>query len=799
MDTLLQDLRYAARILLKNPAFTLIAVLTLALGIGANTALFSVVNAVLLRPMPYVHPEQLFALRGGQSWPDLYDIQQQAHSLDKIGAYAPWQFDLVGSGEPKLVDAALVSLDLFQVLGIKAQSGRTFSSADDLIGGAHVAVVSDRFWKENLSGRADVVGSAFTLSGNSYTAIGVMPTDFRLPTGTAEVFVPFRVGYPEAAPYRGVHMQSAIVRLRPEAAASQAQAELDVIANALAKAHPDENRDRKYIAIALQDRITGNIRPALLMLFAATVVVLLIASANFANLLLSKTARRRQEMVIRMALRSARTRLVRQLITESTLLALLGGMTGLVLAYWGQHALVMLKPKDLANIPPFTIDGSVLAFAVGVSLLTGCVFGLLPTIELNAAGAGGSIRESITVAQGRFANRLRHALIVGELALSLVLLCGAGLLLRSLWRVQGVNPGFNPEGVVVSHIWLKQKQYDSTGPQNRFFTELVENLRRIHGAESVSLVTELPLSGNYITHNFLINGKPRPPEGTEPEAATNLITPDYFKTMQIPLLAGRTFADADREGAPPVAIINESLAKQFFAGEHPIGKEVRYARQKTPYWMTIVGVVGDTKDLGLDEDQGPAIYTPMMQKQEQWRRYSFLALRAKGGDPMALVPEMKQAVWNLNSQVPVTSVFLESYLLEQSIGPRRINTMLLIIFAATALLLAVIGLYGVISYAMAQRTREIGIRMALGARRGDVLSMVFGEGLRLALIGVALGCLGALASAKFIASLLFNLKPLDAVSFIGGSIVLVLTALLATLIPARRAASVDPVVALRYE
>ena len=799
MDTLVQDLRYAVRILLKNPAFTLIAVLTLALGIGANTALFSVVNAVLLRPMPYSHPEQLYALKGGQSWPDLYDIQQQAHSVDKIGAYAPWQFDMVGSGEPKLVDAALVSLDLFPALGVNAQSGRTFSSADDLIGGARVVVVSNRFWKENLGSRADVIGSAFTLSSNSYTVIGVMPESFRLPTRNAEIYVPFRVGYPEAAPYRGVHMQSGVVRLRPEATASQAQAELDIIAGVLAQAHPDENRDRKFIAVSLQDRITGNIRPALLMLFAATAVVLLIASANFANLLLSKTARRRQEIAIRMALGAARTRLVRQLITESTLLAIVGGIAGLVLAYWGQHALVMLKPKDLGNIPPFTIDKWVLAFATVVSLLTGCLFGLLPAIELNSSVGGGSIRESITVAQSRLANRLRQALIVGELALSLVLLCGAGLLLRSLWRVQGVNPGFNPEGVVVSHIWLQQKQYDAADVQNRFFTLLLDNLRSIHGAESVSLVTELPLSGNYISHNFLINGKPRPPEGAEPEAATNLITSDYFKTMQIPVLAGRAFTDTDREGAPPVAIINDSMAREFFAGENPIGHQVRFGRSKTPYWMTIVGVVADTKDLGLDEDEGPAIYTPMMQKQEQWRRYSFLAVRSKGGDPFALVPEMKQAVWSLNSQIPVTSVFLESHLLDESIGPRRINTMLLITFAVIALLLAVIGLYGVISYAMAQRTREIGIRMALGARREDVVLMVFREGLRLAVIGVALGCIATLASARLLSSLLFNVKPLDAMSFVGGSIVLVLTAFLATFLPARRAASVEPVVALRHE
>jgi len=798
MDTLMQDLRYSLRILLNNPAFTLIAVLTLALGIGANTALFSVVNAVLLRPMPYQHPEQLLALKGGQSWPDLYDIQQQAHSLEKVGAYAPWQFDLVGSGEPKLVDAALVSLDLFPVLGVNAQSGRTFSSADDLIGGAHVAVVSHRFWKENLGGRTDVVDSSLTLGGSSYTVIGVMPPGFRLPTGTAEVFVPFRVGYPEAAPYRGVHMQSAIVRLRREASLSQAQAELDIIAKVLAQAHPDENRDRKYIAVSLQSRITGDIRPALLILFAATGVVLLIASANFANLLLSKAARRRQEIAIRMALGAARMRLVRQLVTESTLLALLGGVAGLVLAYWGQQALVMLKPKDLANFPPFTIDRWVLAFATAVSLVTGCLFGLLPAIELNA-GNRGSIRETFGVAQGKVANRVRQTLIVGELALSLVLLCGAGLLLRSLWRVQGVDPGFNPNGVVVSHIWLQQKHYDSAETQNRFFAQLLDNLRVIRGAESVGLVTELPLSGNYISHNFLINGKPRPPEGSEPEAATNLISSDYFKAMQIPLLAGRSFTDADREGAPPVAIINDSMARQFFGGENPIGKEVRYARQKTPYWMTIVGVVADTKDLGLDQDEGPAIYTPMMQKQEQWRRYSFLVVRAKGGDPLALVPEMKQAVWNLNSQIPVTSVFLESYLLEQSIGPRRINTLFLMTFAMTALLLAVVGLYGVISYAMAQRTREIGIRMALGARREDVVSMVFREGLRLALMGIVLGCGAALISSRLVSSLLFDVKPFDALSFVGGSTVLVLTALLATLIPARRAASVDPVVALRYE
>jgi putative ABC transport system permease protein len=800
VETLVQDLRYAARVLAKNPGFTLIAVLTLGLGIGANTALFSVVNAVLLQSMPYPHREQLIAFRGGQSWPDLSDIQQQAHTFDKIGAFAVWQFDLVGKGEPRLTDAALVSLDLFSALGVNAASGRTFSTADDLINGPRLVVVSDHFWKETLSGRTDAVGSAVTLSGNSYTVIGIMPAGFRLPTGTAEVYVPFRVGYPEAAPYRGVHMHSAVARLKAGVSLAQAQAELDIIAKVLGQAHPDENRDRRFVALSLQERFTGNVRPALLMLFGATALVLLIASANFANLLLSRTARRRQEMAVRAALGAARSRLLRQLVTESALLAVLGGIAGLIFAYWGQHALMVLKPKNLANVPPFTIDRAVLGFGLLTALATGCLCGLLPAIELNStAGRNGSLRERITAASGSFAANVRQALIIAELALSLVLLCGAGLLLRSLLHVQGVNPGFNAEGLMTAHISLQQKQYDDVVSQDRFFSQLLDNLKATPGVDSASLVTELPLSGNYISHNFLIEGRPRPPEGAEPEAATNLITPEYFKTMQIPVLAGRVFTESDREGSAPAAIINESFAKQFFAGEDPLGKQVRYARAKGTYWMRIVGVVADTKDLGLDEDEGPAIYTPMMQKQEQWRRYASIVVRAKRGDPLALTPSVKQAVWQIDRQIPVTSVYAESYLLDQSIGPRRINTVLLSAFACVALLLAVIGLYGVISYATAQRTREIGVRMALGARRADVVLMVFREGVRLAIAGVAVGCIAALLSARLLSSLLFNVKPLDAISFAAGSMLLVLTALLATLIPARRAASVDPMVALRTE
>ena len=796
MTGLTQDLRYGLRILAKNPGFTTIAVLTLALGIGANTALFSVVDAVLLRSLPYAHMQELIALKGGQSWPDLSDIQQQAHSIDKIGAFAVWQFDLVGKGEPRLVDGALVSLDLFPALGARAQSGRVFSTPDDLIGGARVAVVSHRFWQDALGARADAIGSAVTLSGNPYTIVGVMPADFRLPTGSADVYVPFRVGYPEAAPYRGVHMQTAIARLRDRVSLAQAQEDLNVIADGLAKAHPDENRDRRYIAISLQSRFLGDIRPALMMLFAATAVVLLIASANFANLLLSKTARRRQEIAVRMALGAAKTRVMRQLVTESVLLALLGGVAGVLLAYWAQHALAVLKPKNLANVPAFAIDARVLGFALAISLLSGCIFGLLPAIELNASG---NLRERMSAAQGKLAARLRQSLIIGELALSLMLLCGAGLLLRSLWHVQDIDPGFNPNGVLTGHIWLQQKQYDATEAQDRFFSQLDESLNSIPGVESAALISEMPLSGNIITHNFLVNGHPRPLEGAEPEAATNLISPGYFHTMEIPMISGRAFSNADREGSAPVAIINQSMSRQFFAGEDPLGKQIRYAREKTPHWLTIVGVVADTKDFGLDEDEAPAIYTPVQQKQEPWRRYSFMVLRTRSGDAMSLSAGMKHAVWNLNSQVPVMPITPLSRMLEQSLSPRRINTMLLVIFAGTALLLAIIGLYGVISYAIAQRTREIGVRMALGARREDVVLMVFREGLNLSIAGVALGCAASVVSARLISSLLFKVKPLDIVSFVAASAVLVVTALLASLIPARRASSVDPVQALRHE
>ena len=800
MDTLFQDIRYAFRMLAKTPAFTIVAVLTLALGIGANTALFSVVNAVLLRSMPYPRTDRLIALKGGQSWPDLFDIQQQSHTIDKIGAFGIWQLDLIGSGEPHLVDGALISLDLFPLLGVKPEAGRVFGSSDDLIGGAHIALVSHSFWKETLGGRADAIGSAVTLGGNSYTVIGIMPPEFRLPTGNADVYVPFRVGYPEAAPYRGVHMHTALARLAPGASTAQAQAELNVIADGLAKAHPDENRDRRFIAQSLQTRFTGNIRPALLMLFAATAVVLLISSANFANLLLSKTARRRQEIAIRMALGAARVRILRQLVTESVLVALLGGVAGLLLAFWSQHALTVLKPKDLANVPPFTISGTVLGFAVVVSLLTGAIFGLLPVVEINyVKRQGSSLRERLSASQGKLATRLRQTLIVGELALSLILLCGAGLLLRSLWSVQGVDPGFNPQDVLTGHIWLQQKQYESTEVQSRFFAQLTDNLKAIPGIESAALVSELPLSGNYLPHNFLIDGRPRPSQGAEPEAATNLISPGYFHTMQIPVLAGRIFTNADREGSIPVAIVNASMAQQFFAGENPVGKQIRYAREKIPHWMTIVGVVADTKDIGLDQDEGPAIYTPVLQKQEQWRRYSFLVIRTRNGNPMAFAGAMKQAVWDLNAQVPVTPISPLSKMLAQSLSPRRINALLLGTFAAAALLLAVVGLYGVISYAVAQRTREIGVRMALGARREDVIQMVFREGLRLAFFGVVLGMAGALAGGKMISTLLFGVQPFDITSFFAGAVLLGATAVLATLIPARRAASVDPVKALRYE
>jgi putative ABC transport system permease protein len=814
LETLAYDLRFGARMLFRNPGFTVVAVLTLALGIGANTAIFSVVNAVLLRPLPYAHPQDLVTLRSNQSWPDLHDIQQQARSLEKIGAFANWQFDLLGNGEPEQVQAALVSLDLFDTLGVAPALGRTFSTADDQPGNARVVVISHGFWQRKLGGDRAAIGRGITLTGNTYTIAGVMPAGFRFPSGDAEIWVPFRAGYPEAAQARGVHMQYSIARLKPGVTRAQAQSELDAIAQGLAKLYPEENRGRRYIALPLQQRVTGNIRPALLVLFGAVGFVLLIASLNFANLLLAKASTRTAEAQVRAALGATPGRLVRQFLTESLLISLLGGAAGLALGSYGIRLLLLLKPQDLPAIAAVNIDSTVLLFTVGVSLLTGCLFGLFPILQVILPRSAAGLKTGKAVSsQSRGTVRLRQAMIVGELAISLMLVCGAGLLIRTLWQLQNVDPGFNAQGVMTARVWLPQDRYAEIGPQNQFYSQLEQQLARQPGVQSAALVTELPLGGNHIPHNFVVAGRAPLAIGTEPEAETNLVSSAYFSTLQIPLRQGRFFTEADREGAPLVAIVNEAMVRQYFAKEDPLGAQLYFARDDKHTHFTIVGVVADVKESGPDQDAEPAIYTPLMQKQEPWRRWAAIVLRANEAStndvrsnatgsneaPAALAQTIKNAVWAVNPRIPVNKVGPLSGLLAGSLAPRRFNTVLLAIFAATALALAMIGVYGVVSYTVAQRTQEIGVRIALGASALNVFWMVLKQGLGMTALGIVLGIAGSFAAGRALVSLLFGVSSRDLLTFTATAVLLTIVALLATYIPARRAAKVDPMVALRYD
>lgn len=798
MDTLYQDVRYALRILRKSPSFALIAVLTLALGIGANTAIFTVVDAVLLRSLPYPQAAQLVSIDGGQSRPDLQDFEQQGHTLSQVGAFAEWHFDLVAQGEPQQVKADLISLSLFQALGVNAELGRTLSPQDDQLGGEPVVVVSHNFWQQRLGGDAHALGRVLNLTGKNYTIVGVMPASFKLPRGQAELFVPFRVGYPEAANERGVHFQYAIARVAPGASLAQAQSEIDAIAAGLSQRYPEEDRDRHFSLVPLQERVVRNARQTLLVLLGAVGFVLLIASANFANLLLARASGRRAEAQVRLALGALPGRLIRQLLTESVLLAALGGALGIALAYGGLRVLLAMRADNLPSLSVVNIDSHVLLFALAVSLLTGCIFGLMPAIEAAStalrSNVGGTARQ-----ESRSASGLRRALIIGEVSLSIVLLCGSGLLIRSLVRLQNQNPGFNPSGLLIAELWLPDTKYHQIPPQDRLLRNVLEGLQHTAGVQSAALVTELPLSGQNLTHNFIIAGRPPIPVGSEPDAETSLVSPDYFHTLEIPILKGRAFLPSDRADTPLVAIINQSMARQYWPGEDPIGSRIRFARQTPSEWLTVVGVTGDVKSQGLDQDEGPMVYTSIFPKQEPWRRWAWIVVRSVAGPPSELASAVKKQVWAFDSQLPLVQVHPMEWLLDDSLAERRFNTLLLGILAAGSLLLAMIGVYGVISYAVSQRTREFGIRMAVGASRAHLLRLVIGQGFRVVLLGVVLGLIAAAALTRVLSGMLFGVSAGDALTFVSATVVLVAVALLACYVPARRATKVDPVVALRWE
>jgi putative ABC transport system permease protein len=782
--------------LLKNPGFTLIAIFTLSLGIGANTAIFSVINAVLLKPLPYREPERLITARSNQSVLDLEDLRAWSRSFASVGGVNKRPLDYTGGDEPVQVSAGLVTGGYFATLGVNAALGRTLTEADDKEGGARIAVLGHEIWRRQFGGNPNVLGRTLQLSGKGYTVVGVMPAGFKSPRDDSALWLPIRVADPLASAYRGVHFLNTYYRLKPDVALAAAQSEMQLLDKRLADAYPAENKNRRTALTPLLDRIVGPTRTALWVLFGAVGLVLLIACANFANLLLARGAAREQELVIRQALGAGRWRLLRQLLTESALLATLGGAAGLLLAWWGVEALVALKPDNLPRLESIGLDGRVLAFALGVSLLTGIVFGLAPAWLATRLNVSAALKEGGRGATGGARQRLRGGLVVAELALATILLAGAGLLLKSFWQLRSIQPGFNPNNLLTLRLELPETRYREIAAQTQFRRALLDAVNSVPGAQA-AMTSELPLSGDSLSHDFTREGW-QLASGDEPEVETRSVLGEYFRTMRIPLLAGRDFTAQDKDGAPLAGIANQTLVNQYFPDEDPLGKRVRWARDEEIHWITIVGVAGDVKHFGLDTPEQPALYTPYPQSGRIWKRWMGLAVRTDG-DPARFAEAVKQAVWKLDAQLPVTKVRSMAEVMALSLAERSFNLLLLGVFAAVALALAASGIYGVISYGVTQRRREIGVRMALGAEPRDVLALVVKQGAALASLGLALGLAGAFGMTRLMKTLLFGVSATDPATFAAVALLLAVVALAACWIPARRAAKVDPMIALRCE
>jgi putative ABC transport system permease protein len=738
----------------------------------------------------------LVSFRSNQSVLDVADVKAWSQSFTEIGGNTQQPLDYTGSGEPLQWTAGLVTGGFFRTLGAPPLLGRVITEEDDRRGGPFVVVLGYALWQRQFGGDPGVVGRNITLSGNSYNVVGVMPADFKAPRGETEAWAPVQVVSPLAAAYRGVHFLQAYARLKPGVTIAQAQSEMGAIDKRMAEAFPAENKRRQTALIPLHDRVVGEVKPALLVLFGAVGLVLLIACVNFANLLLARGAARGHELVVRVSLGASRSRLTRQLLTESVLMATLGGAAGVALAIWGVDLLVALKPANLPRLETISVDARALLFTLAVSVLTGLVFGLAPAWQAARVNVSDALKEGGRGEAGVAKPRLRSALVVVEMALALALLAGAGLLVKSFWQLRNVQPGFDLDNALTMRIELPEARYREIPAQTQYRRTLLDEVNSLPGARA-ALVSELPMSGDWLTHDFLVEGQ-QLSAGEEPDVQTRSVEGDYFHVMRIPLLSGRDFTPQDNENAPLVGIINQSLARRFFKEENPLGKRVRWARDDQINWITIIGVAGDVKHFGLDEPEEPALYTPYPQSLRAWKRWMNLVVRSEG-DPAAIAQAVKSRVWRVDGQIPVTRARTMIEVLGASVEARRFNMLLFGVFAAVAMLLAAVGIYGVMSYAVTQRTREIGVRIALGARPRDVIGMVVGRGMLLTSIGVAAGLGLSLALTRLMSGMLFGVGARDPLTFTSVSSLLVGVALLACYIPARRATKVDPMIALRRQ
>ena len=809
MSDLIRDVRYGLRALARNPGFAMVAVATLALGIGATTSVFTVVDAVLLRPLPYPEPDRLFRLfvtdtqsgddRDNVSAANFLDWKVQATSFEAIAGFVGRDATVVDGDHPARVRGVSVTPEFFSVLGAQATLGRVFSPEVDRPEGEPAVVVSDGFWRSTLGAAGDVLGSRLTLSNEPYTVVGVMPPGFAYPPGTvlwtaARYRVPdppVDLG-PDPTQDRGGQYISTIGRLRQGVLQRAAQSEMSTIGERLAREYPGVNKDEGVAMVGLQDSMVSEARPLLLLLLAAVGFVLLLACSNVAHLLLARATQREREIAVRLALGAGPGRVVRQLLAESLLLAACGGVIGAALASWGAQGLPALAPEEIPRAAEVSVDLRVLAFTTLIALGTGLLFGLAPApqvfgqrLQLSMRQAGGY---SVTGRGGR----LRSGLVVAEVAISLLLLVGTGLMIRTFLAVAAVDAGFDPARVLAAHLTLPSARYAEDDRLRSFHRQLLERLRALPGVESASTVLTLPMQWN-IRGNlaFQIDGRPTA-DGEGPAAGFQLVSEDYFRTLGIPLVRGRFFAETDDERAPAVALVNEALARAQWSGADPIGRRIRWDDGD---WVTIVGVVGNTRVEGLDQDPRPETYRPFLQSP---MRYMTVVLRGSG-EAAALAPVMAKVVTEIDPQQPLHGVATMEHVLSASLAPRRFNMLLLGVFGGVALVMAAIGLYGVLCFSVTQRTREIGVRRALGAETRDVIRQVLREASRLVLAGLALGALASLALTRLMSSLIHGIPPTDPPSYALGLLLLLMVALGASGLPALRASRVDPVVALRYE
>lgn len=809
MHGLLQDVRYALRQLRKSPGFAAVAIITLALGIGANTAIFSVVNAVLLRPLPYKDDGRLVVVlhngRNPVAPANFADWQSQNHSFESMGAAESWSPNLTSTDNPENLSGLRITSEIFPMLGVQPLLGRVFLPEEQQPGKDLEVVLSYSLWQNHFAGDANVLGRAVALNGHSYTIVGVMPKDFQFApfwATKATIWAPLALG--DRLGNRGGNSLRVFGRLKSGVTLEQARAEMTGIADRLEQQYPGTNRDVQVVS--LREKVVGNIRAALLVLLGAVGFVLLIGCANVAHMFLARSAARQREIAVRAALGAMRWRVLRQYLLESLVIALLGGVCGLLLALWGTRVLIALGPQQIPRLATIGVDQYVLLFVLAVSLITGLVFGILPAWKASAANVSEALKEGERgSSEGVGRNRLRSLLVSSEFAFAVILLAGAGLMIRTFVAVQNIDPGFDPHNVLTMMVRILGTEQTAPGHTGPFYQQVLQKVSAIPGVQSASAINHLPLAGDQWGFPFHVEGQPMERPGESPSATFRAVFPGYFQTMRVPILSGRELSEADNSSVPDVIIINDYMARHYWPGENPIGKRITFDDpQKNPSWAIVVGVVKNTVRSNWVNPAEEEVFVPYLQSKQYLQNpsgpFAYLTLVVRTtDDPANLASEVQAAIHSIDRNVPISEVQTMDQVVTKATGESRFYLTLLGAFACVALILAAVGIYGVMSYSVSRRIHEMGIRMALGAQREDVLKLVVWHGVMLAIAGIAVGMAGALALTRLMSGLLYGTKPADPATFATAVVVLGLVAIVSSYVPARRAAKVDPMTALRYE